>query len=590
MSWLVARQGVILHLLLLTFIAAGLYLPGLGRMSLWDDDEALNAEAGREMLEAGTWIIPTFNFELRTAKPVMLYWWQRGSYSVFGVSEWSARLPSVLAGVGSLLLTYLLARRMFDPRVGLLAALVLASTIEFALLTHAATPDALLLFFTLLTYTAFWFGQQRGGRSWWLPTAAACGLAVLTKGPVGVVMPALVILFYFILNREPGRLLDRRIVPSLILFLLVAAPWYIWVTVETRGAWLEAFILNDNVKRALTPLENHRGPFYYHAVALLLLFAPWSIFIGGVLWFGVKQARRSAVPATDASAPPFDPHSLPGPSTPLPVEDSPSRAYRFLIAWFSTYLLVFSLAATKLPNYAFPLYPALAILTAAFLVAWRDGRLRVPGWLFGLSIAGMGLVAIALALGLLIAGGVIPTPSTRTFPGLERWALLAIIPALAVLAMIHTLRRQNRDGFLRVTTLAALALVALALLPALEMERYKASRSLVRTAHLADSTRDIRLASFGWFKPTVVFYSQRQVQRLTGVDDLRAFLANPTPAYLFVPENLWANLQQPLNIAWREAARHYDFYTHQTILVVSNEGVAQAPTPDDSPLTVSARR
>ena len=93
--------------------SALLTLPNLGGPSLWDVDEGVNAQAAREMREAGTWIVPTFNYQLRTAKPVMLYWLQRASYAAFGVNEFSARLPSVLAGWLAVLLTYELARRMF---------------------------------------------------------------------------------------------------------------------------------------------------------------------------------------------------------------------------------------------------------------------------------------------------------------------------------------------------------------------------------------------------------------------------------------------------------------------------------------------
>src|SRR3712207_2034602 len=121
-TWLDSRLG---HYALLAAVVAALTLPNLGAHSLWDVDEGVNAEAAREMREADTWVIPTFNFELRTAKPVMLYWLQRASYAAFGVSEWSARLPSVLAGWLTVLLTYELARRMFSPPTGLLAGLVL---------------------------------------------------------------------------------------------------------------------------------------------------------------------------------------------------------------------------------------------------------------------------------------------------------------------------------------------------------------------------------------------------------------------------------------------------------------------------------
>src|SRR5579863_8946375 len=104
---------------LLLIVSALLTLPNLGVPSLWDMDEGVNAQTAREMQEAETWVIPTFNFQLRTAKPVMLYWFQRLSYAAFGVSEWSARLPSVLAGWLSILLIYELGRRMFGRATGL---------------------------------------------------------------------------------------------------------------------------------------------------------------------------------------------------------------------------------------------------------------------------------------------------------------------------------------------------------------------------------------------------------------------------------------------------------------------------------------
>ena len=170
---------------ILLAISAVLTLPNLGATSLWDVDEGVNAEAAREMRDNGTWVIPTFNYQLRTAKPVMLYWLQRASYNTFGVHEWSARLPSALAAWLTVLLTCALARRMFDRATGLLAGIALASAFEFCMLAHAATPDATLLLFTVLTYYLFWSRHEGGSRRWWVPTAAACAArAVLTTAPV----------------------------------------------------------------------------------------------------------------------------------------------------------------------------------------------------------------------------------------------------------------------------------------------------------------------------------------------------------------------------------------------------------------------
>ena len=128
-----------------------LTLPNLGAHSLWDMDEGVNAECTREMLEAGTWIVPTFNGELRTAKPVMLYWIQRPFLATFGPTEWAARFPAALLGMGTVLLVYELGRRMFGVATGFLGGLVLASATQFCILSHAATPDAPLIFFTVLT-------------------------------------------------------------------------------------------------------------------------------------------------------------------------------------------------------------------------------------------------------------------------------------------------------------------------------------------------------------------------------------------------------------------------------------------------------
>src|SRR5947209_18495847 len=177
--------GPLGHVLLLTAVTAALTLPNLGAASLWDLDEGLNAEAAREMLESGNWIVPTFNFQLRSSKPALLYWCEALAYRAFGVNEFAARLPSALAGWAAVLSTYFLGRRMFGPAAGFLGALVLASAVQFLLLAHAATPDALLLAATALTFALFWGGYERGHVRWGR-VGVGLGLATLAKGPVGL--------------------------------------------------------------------------------------------------------------------------------------------------------------------------------------------------------------------------------------------------------------------------------------------------------------------------------------------------------------------------------------------------------------------
>ena len=132
--------------LLLIAVSALIFFSRLGVPPLWDRDEPRNAGCAAEMMAAGDWVVPVFNSELRTHKPVLLYWLMIASYSVFGVNEFGARFVSASLGIGTVLLTYGMGRRLFNCQIGRWAGIILASTIMFGVASRAATPDALLMF------------------------------------------------------------------------------------------------------------------------------------------------------------------------------------------------------------------------------------------------------------------------------------------------------------------------------------------------------------------------------------------------------------------------------------------------------------
>ncbi|MCI0356382.1 MAG: glycosyltransferase family 39 protein, partial [Acidobacteria bacterium] len=281
----------------LLLLAAGglLFFVNLGNHSLWDVDESHNAECAREMLVADNWRVPTFNYVLRTDKPVLLYWLMIFAYQCFGVTEFAARFWSAVCGLGSLLVTYELGRAMFDRRTGLLAGLVLGSAILFCVSAHAATPDALLIFFTLLTFLLFWTGYRQQRSGWLLGIGATMGLAVLAKGPVGLLLPAAAIGLFLLWERRLRDLLSPRLLFGLMLFAAITLPWYILVGVETKWRFFwdratgQGFFLKHNLGRFMRPLERHGGPFVYHPLAFLAGFAPWSAFLGLTVWFGTGR-------------------------------------------------------------------------------------------------------------------------------------------------------------------------------------------------------------------------------------------------------------------------------------------------------------
>jgi 4-amino-4-deoxy-L-arabinose transferase-like glycosyltransferase len=535
------------HYLLLLAVWAVLTLPNLGAARLWDIDEGNNAEAAREMLDADNWTIPTFNFALRVDKPALLYWLQIACYQTFGVSEFAARLPSALAALLALLATYELGRRMFNGAVGLLAGLVLAGAPAFCAAAHFANPDALLNAFTALAFLWFWIGFEHHGRGWFVPGGVCTGLAVLAKGPVGLVLPLGSVLFFLLWSRQLARLWDRRLLWGVAAFLLVAAPWYTWIAIDTKGEFLKGFLLTHNIARFRGAMEGHRGPVVYYLGVLPLGFLPWSSFFVPMLAYAFKKLRGKCEEAA-----------------PL----------RLLACWISVYLVFFSLSATKLPNYILPLYPAVAILLGRFWDSWRRGLIEPPQWMTRLSLLSFALMGLAVGAGLLFAGGKLGGAKWlqgRHLPALAYWAWAGFFPVLGAGAAWICVRRQRIGAAAAVQAgSAVLFLVPLAAGGTRAVNDYKAPEALAEVIEAQKTDPEIRMASYDYFQPSLVFYNRREVSRLTTEQEVDAFLRTPLPVYLFMPETTWNDLRSRMSVPVRSIGRHRDLYRNCDVVVVTN--------------------
>ena len=534
----------IVHVVLLALVTAMIVFPNLGATSLWDDDEGVNAECTREMMEAGTWIVPTFNWDLRTAKPILLYWLMRLSYSAFGVTEWAARLPSAVMMFAIVLLTYDLGRRMFGSRTGLLAGFITVSTLELVKLAHAVTTDSTLIAMTVLYFWVFWRGVTEGGRGWFIPCGIVSGLAMLAKGPaVGLILPSAVVIGYFGWNRELRRLFDGRMIWGVLAWILVAAPWYILAATETKGEWPRAFFLNENLGRASEPMENHRGiPVLYEFVVVCLFFAPWSAFLAVTVWNAWKSRGE--------------------------------RSVRILMLWVGIYFLACAAARTKLPNYIAPAYPALAILTAKFFVQWMRGECLPPWWAIRAGIVGVLLTGIVVTGAMVLADGgwLTLSPKLRAFPGLGDWAWIGIIPVIGGGLMNYFRRGDNRGGVVASLTASSVLFVGfLAAFPVLEVDKRKAVKWLVEESGARQLDREVRVASFEFTRPSLTFYVGRRVERFSDPANAAEFLSIPVESYLFIPQPAWDGKVKALVTTRHQIlARRYDYDRHYEVLVVTN--------------------
>jgi hypothetical protein len=370
----------------------------------------------------------------------------------------------------------------------------------------------------------------------------------------------------------------------MVLLSVVALPWYVAVGVATKGEWLRGFFGRHHYERFTTPLEGHGGGLWYHPAMLLVGFAPWSVWLVPGIWaFFVEWRRRCAA----AKVPPSSTDTEePGASYSTGSQRNESQldgqegsensrsALRFLGCWCGTWLIFFSLAQTKLPNYVAPIYPALAILTGWWTAAWLKGRVQVARWMITVSMIVWGLIGVGVSLGLLLASGLIPLAilQGRTIPDLAWLAWLGVIPVVGAIAAWSAWRSDNRQAAITSFMVSGVSFIAVgaALGPTL-IEPARVSPRLAQTILQNQSEREIRVACYGWFQPSIVFYVRRPVANLREAEAARAWLDHPLESYLIVSRPWWEERLAPtLKLRVTVLAGYWDFTRRREVLVIVN--------------------
>jgi 4-amino-4-deoxy-L-arabinose transferase-like glycosyltransferase len=337
--------------LVLMVVCAVPFLLFLGNLPLMDPDEGRYAEIPREMLERGDFITPTLNYVKYFEKPPLLYWLNAASMKLFGMNEFAARLPSALSGMATVLATYIIALRLFDRRTALFAALFLATTAGFVLQSRIILTDMLLTFCLTSALGAFIIAARReewrrGGGTDWYVFYLFCALAVLTKGLIGIVFPAGIIFFYILITREWRILRRMRLATGILLFMAVAAPWFILVS-RQNPEFAHFFFIREHFERFTSTVHGRYQPFWFFIPVLAGTMLPWSFFIPGSLGRAWRDRHHES-----------------------------GRAPLFLLIWTVLIFLFFSKSGSKLVPYMLPIFPPLAILIANRFNMAFEGRGR----------------------------------------------------------------------------------------------------------------------------------------------------------------------------------------------------------------------
>jgi 4-amino-4-deoxy-L-arabinose transferase-like glycosyltransferase len=250
---------------------------GLGKAQLFEPDEGRNAEIAREILVTGDWITPHDDFLPALDKPIPFFWLVAFAYKLLGVSEGPARLPSALAALGCLVLVYRFCRKWFSVSRALWSVLILASSVEFFLLSRVVIFDMTLTFCISLALFSFYAATQaedeRSRKHDCFIMYAAMGAGSLIKGPIGLFIPMMVIGGYLLLSKKLTFIFQMSLFVGLIIVFVIAAPWYSWAELQNPG-YLKYFLWEEHLLRFLTPHFSRTGPWYYFCLVLAAGFVP----------------------------------------------------------------------------------------------------------------------------------------------------------------------------------------------------------------------------------------------------------------------------------------------------------------------------
>ena len=464
-------------------LAALSFLSALGRGAISDTDEAFYAEASREMVESGDWLTPQFNYEPRFQKPALYYWLTSATYLVTGPSELAARLWAALSGVGLVLVTAACGRRWCDEETGLLAGAITASAFGYFALARMALPDLPLAFFITSTIWAAFLAtleRERHPRRWILLAAVSAALGFLVKGPLAVLIPALVVLPIVLIERRSFNLRLADIGLALLLFVAVAAPWYVLMWMRHGPPYLEGFFVGDNFDRFATSRFNDPRPWWFYLPVAAGGLLPWTPLI--LVWVAPLAQflrRRRDISTIDLR----------------------------LLLWTLLPLIFFTISIGKQPRYILPVLPPLAILLASSILErtrdWRslDGtRVRPrPNRSVMLGSIGAGVVLVGI--------GALLYRAQPLFVGVSGFTTSAVAATIAVcgvaVVVVSVTAWRMVPAVLAVAAALTFAVLPYGALAAPDAATVREIARLVRDAR----TGNEEIATYKVFVRNLVFYT-----------------------------------------------------------------------------------
>ncbi len=500
------KRGLFFAIVWVLALGGIAFFNGLGNIGLVDETEPLFVEAARQMAVTGNWITPYFNQVTRFDKPPLIYWLMAIGFKTIGVNEWAARLPSAISGAVLVGFCFYALARCVPSRIApYLGSAIVAFNLITVLFGRLGYSDMLLSLCFGGSLLAFFIGYVDSKKSGYRAFYVLMGLAVLTKGPVGVVLPSAIVMLFLIWAGKLREVLQEiKLIQGTVIFLLISVPWYVLAYLQNGNTFIGSFFGVHNIDRFTSVVNQHSGAWYYHLVIILIGFFPWSLCLPAAIVHIITQSKWRQEPRS-------------------------RHLGKFAMIWFAVVLIFFTIAVTKYITYTLPLYPAAAILITLWFVD-QSASSRSSNWLrFTVYLS----VAAEIALGLCILYSpnwlnrdpAMPNLGLRMqqaglqHVGASIWMTAAIVGL--ILAVQHRLR-----WYWAVNLAAFAALMIFFITPAtavIDAVRQLPLRQIAQ-ATIEDKrpTEPIVMATDAFEKPSLVFYTRQPMTFLN-----RAYLIQP---------------------------------------------------------------
>lgn len=484
----------------------------LGERALWDIDEGMHAATSKDMVLSGDWLTPQYNGEKFYDKPPLHNWLVAISFLFFGFTEFAARLPAALLGLGCVMATYVMGRNISRPLAAFLSAVVLATSAEYMILSRVVVHDISLAFFITLALVLFYSGyrQERHRRLLFLLGYAAMGFAVLAKGPVGVLLPAMVIGLFLILKKQLRFLKEMQLGWGILILLAVASPWYIIISLKDPD-YFKYFFITQNLGSFLSGEARHPEPIYYYIPVLMGGLFPWSIFLPLAL-YRVLRERRAAL----------------------------DDGMLFALIWLGVVFIFFSVASSKLGTYILPLFPAASLLIGAL---WSNLIYGSTNDHFsGIFYSYLPLVII-LPLAL-IYFLLFPPVALKTESGLDLeriYYLAAWIVFCGFLSMGLIIRRNYRAFIASTAGMVITVFIFTIIFLVPSIEPFRSGKVLARKIDSILEPNE-NLVFYLKGRDTFLFYTNRMIVVLKNPQQLMDFMTTDKQVYCIFKRDDWEDV------------------------------------------------